>query len=250
MLDLDRRSLLGFLGVALVELAAGCSSLRRPAQSAASSWLREIDNACDELRSGSISQRQWQSATETVLEGADLKTLLAELQFEQVVSDFRLPDLGVTTKRLSRLETAFPGHLFVAKVFGVQRDRAIIPHGHRNMTSVHLVLSGAFGLRQFDRVSETDSHMVIRQTVDEAAPAGSVSSISDETNNVHWFRATSDRAYTLDFIVPNLAGRPTEIHNLDPQVGRRISATEFEVPTIEVGEALRKYGKSNWEFAT
>ena len=250
MLDLDRRSLLGFLGVALVELASGCSSLRRPARICASTWLREIDSACAELRSGAISASQWQFETEAILGGADLTTLLAELDFERVISDFRLPDLGVTTKRLSRLESAFPGHLFVAKVFGVQRDRAIIPHGHRNMTSVHLVLSGAFGLRQFDRVSETDSHMVIRQTVDEAAPAGSVSSISDETNNVHWFRATSDRAYTLDFIVPNLAGRPTEIHNLDPQAGRRISATDLEVPKIEVGEALRKYGKSNWEFAT
>ena len=165
------------------------------------------------------------------------------------MSELRLPDLGVTTRRLPRLEGAFPEHRFIAKIFGVQRDRAIIPHGHRNMASAHLVLSGEFDLRQFDRVSETDEHMVIRQTVDETAPVGSASSISDEKNNIHWFRATSDRAYTLDLIISNLADRPFEIHNIDPQAGRRISATELEVPRLEVEEALRKYGKSNWEFA-
>ena len=249
MLDFDRRSLLTLLGVSLVELAAGCSLLRRPARAAASTWLREIDHACAELRSGEISQLHWQSATEATLGGADLRTLLAELEFERVVSNFSLPDLGVTTQRLSRLESAFPEHRFIAKIFGVQRDRAIIPHGHRNMASVHLVLSGEFGLRQFDKISESVEHMIIRQTLDETASVGSVSSISDEKDNVHWLRARSDRAYTLDLIVPNLAGRAFEIHNIDPQAGRRISATELEVPKIGVGEALQKYGKSNWEFA-
>jgi len=117
------------------------------------------------------------------------------------------------------------------------------------MASVHLVLSGEFGLRQFDKISESVEHMIIRQTLDETASVGSVSSISDEKDNVHWLRARSDRAYTLDLIVPNLAGRAFEIHNIDPQAGRRISATELEVPKIGVGEALQKYGKSNWEFA-
>ena len=249
MLDLDRRSLLGLLGVVLVDLAAGCSSLRRPVRSTASAWLGEIDRACAELRSGAISQSHWQSATEATLQGTDLPTLLAELEFERFVSGLRLPDLGVTTERLPRLENAFPGHRFIAKIFGVQRDRAIIPHGHRNMVSVHLVLNGEFDLRQFDRISETDEHMIIRQTVDETAPTGSVSSISDEKNNVHWFRATSDRAYTLDLIVSNLADRPFEINNIDPQAGQRTSATELKVPKLNVEEALRKYGKSNWEFA-
>ena len=117
------------------------------------------------------------------------------------------------------------------------------------MASVHLVLSGEFALRQFDKISETDEHMVIRQTVDETAHAGSVSSISDELNNVHWFSATSDRAFTLDLIVVNLSDRPYEIHNIDPQAGRRITHDELEVPKLEVTEALEKYGKFNWEFA-
>ena len=249
MLDLDRRSLMRLLGIALVELAAGCSSSRPPSRAAASSWLREIDHQCGQLRIGLISPREWQSAMETALEGADLKALLTELDFDQVVSNFNYPDLGVAMKRISRLENAFPGHSFVAKIFGAQRDRAIIPHGHRNMASAHLILNGEFGLRQFDKVSETESQMVIRQTVDEAAPIGSVSSISDEKNNVHWLRATTHRAYSLDLIVIDLADRPFEIHNIDPQAAQRISTTDLEVPKIDVEEALRKYGKSNWEFA-
>lgn len=249
MLDLDRRSLLSFLGVALIEFAAGCSSLRRPVRSAASAWLVEIDGACAALRSGEISQSDWQSATEATLRDTDLSTLLAEVEFERIAAELRLPDLGVTTQRISRLESAFPDRCFIAKIFGVQRDRAIIPHGHKNMASAHLVLSGEFEIRQFDRISETADHMVIRQTVDEIAPVGSVSSISDEKNNVHWLRATSDRAYTLDLIVSNLADRPFEIHNIDPQAGRRINASDLTVPKLNVDEALRKYGKSNWELS-
>ena len=100
MPDLDRRTLLGFLGVALVEFAAGCSSLRRPVRSAASAWLAEIDGACAALRSGEITPPGWQSATEATLRETDLSTLLAELEFERIAADLHLPDLGVTTQRL------------------------------------------------------------------------------------------------------------------------------------------------------
>ena len=117
------------------------------------------------------------------------------------------------------------------------------------MASAHLVLSGEFALRQFDKISETSEHMVIRQTVEDAAPAGSVSSISDEKNNVHWFLATSAHAYTLDLIVLNLSGKQYEIHNLDPLAGQRVGPGELRVPKMEVGAALKKYGKSTWEFA-
>ena len=80
----------------------------------------------------------------------------------------------------------------------MRRDRAIIPHGHKNMVSCHYVLKGEFRLKQYDKVDETDNHMIIAPTIDEVARVGSHSSISDEKNNVHWLRATTETAFTFD----------------------------------------------------
>ena len=250
MIDLDRRAFMALASVGLVELAAGCSSLRGKRQAPLADWLRGIDETSMGLGAGHISPSEWQSATEAILGNMDNRTLLRELNFDEIVTDLVLPDLGVTTRRLHSLETAFPGNHFIAKIFGVQRGRAIIPHGHRNMVSAHTVLSGEFALRQFDKVAEDDHSMVIRQTVDESAPVGSTSSISDEKNNVHWFVATTDRAYTLDLIVVDLAGQAWEVHNIDPLAGEPVGNMELRVPKLDVETALQKYGNSNWDFPT
>ena len=246
MFELDRRLFLSLLGVSLVELASANSPQKVSSQRPVPAWLPDIEAASQELRSGSLTQVEWQSAIEKTLGSLDLVSVLNELDFDRVIAGFDYPNLGVTTKRLRNLEKAFPGKIFIAKIFGVQRDRAIIPHGHSNIASAHLVLNGEFSLRQFDKISETDKHMIIRQTVEELAPAGSVSSISDDKNNVHWFIATSAHAYTLDFIILDLSDKPYQIHNLDPLAGILISPGELRVPKIGVESALQKYGKSTW----
>jgi hypothetical protein len=124
----------------------------------------------------------------------------------------------------------------------MRRDRAIIPHGHKNMVSCHYVLKGEFRLRQYDKVGETDTHMIIVPTIDEVARAGSHSSISDERNNVHWLRATTDTAFTFDVLVVDLKGKPTGINNIDPDGAEKLSGHQLRVRKLPVGEALRKYG--------
>jgi len=86
---------------------------------------------------------------------------------------------------------------FTSRVFGMQQDRAIIPHGHRNMVSCHYVLKGEFRLRSYDRIADDDTHMIIEPAVDELARPGSHSSISDERNNVHWLIAKTGPAFTF-----------------------------------------------------
>jgi hypothetical protein len=104
------------------------------------------------------------------------------------------------------------------------------------------VLKGEFQLRQYDKVGETDTHMIIVPTVDEAARAGSHSSISDERNNVHWLRATTDTAFTFDVLVVDLKGKPTDINNIDPDGAEKLSGHQLRVRKLPVEEALRKYG--------
>jgi hypothetical protein len=246
---LDRRTLLTYLGIGLVGFATGSRASSGRTADRAQRWAAQIDRISEDLRKQIISQIEWQHAAEQTLGGLHLDKLLHDLQFDTLLEGFVFPDLGVNTIRLRQLESAFPDRSFLAKIFGVKKDRAIIPHGHRNMASAHLVLGGKFALRQFDKVTETPDHMVIEPSVDTIAPIGSVSSISDDKNNVHWFRATSEHAFTLDVIVTNLRGAKWEVHNIDPANGERIGGGRIRVPKLGVAQALEKYGKSSWDLA-
>ena len=72
---------------------------------------------------------------------------------------------------------------------------------------------------------------------------GESSSISDEKNNVHWFVANSDTAYTFDVILLDLAGEKYDIHNLDIYEKQDLSDGTMRVPIMDVATALKKYGK-------
>jgi hypothetical protein len=125
----------------------------------------------------------------------------------------------------------------------MSKDRAIIPHGHRNRVSCHRVIGGELRLRQYDRVRDDADHLWLRPTRDEVAGLGSSSSISDLKDNVHWLVATTPRAHTFDVIVTGLGGQRTQIDNLDMANAQRVQGDVLRVPRIEVGAALAKYGK-------
>jgi hypothetical protein len=139
-----------------------------------------------------------------------------------------------------------PQYAFYKKIFGLKKGRAIIPHGHKNMVSAHLIIKGEFELKHYDKVEEDGGHMIIRPTIDKIAAVGSASSISDEKNNVHWFKTRSDYAFTFDVIMTNLDpqhGRPYEIDNIDPLTAEKLSGNLLRVRKLDVDEALKKYGK-------
>lgn len=211
-------------------------------------WAHELNELCLDLRQHSISLVQWQEQVEEFLAQVELKELLRLIDFEKLTEGFEFPDLGVHAKnvRLPRLEELPEQYAFFAKVFGVKQGRAIIPHGHKNMVSAHLVLRGEFELRHYDRLEDQRDYMIITPTIDTLAKAGEVSSISDEKNNIHWFITRSDHAFTFDVIMTNLDpafGKPYDIENIDPAEAEQISGNLLRVKKLSVDEALRKYGK-------
>src|ERR1700760_305333 len=170
--------------------------------------------------------------------------MLAAIDFDRLTHAFDYPDLGVNTRPVEfpRLAGIPADPLFFPKVFGMRRGRADIPHGHKNMVSSHYVLKGEFRLRQYDKVEETDTHMVIAPTIDEVARVGSHSSISDDKGNVHWLLATTETAFTFDVIVLDLKGKPWDVENVDADGAERVSGNLLRVRKLPVEEALRKYG--------
>jgi len=207
-------------------------------------WVKDLNEMSRDLRAGRITPVQWQAKTAELYRRIETAELLAAIDFDKLTAGFEYPDLGVSTRRVEfpRLGGLPQDVAFLSKIFGMSRDRAIIPHGHKNMVSCHYVLKGELRLRQYDKVEETEHHMVIEPTVDEMARTGSFSSISDDRNNVHWLRATTGTAFTFDVLVLDLKGKPADVNSIDPYAAEKVSGGRLRVRKLSVDEALHKYG--------
>lgn len=209
-----------------------------------SQWVKQLKEMALDLKKGTITQAMWQENIKTLFDQISLEELLAAVEFDKLLASYAYPDLGVAVRR-----TRFPGLddvperlQFGSKIFGMKKNRAIIPHGHKNMVSCHYVLKGELHLRHYDKVEEDDTHMIIAPTIDEVATVGSHSSISDAKNNIHWLRAQTDVAFTYDVIVSDLNGKPYEVDNIDPYEAEHVSGNMIRAKKLDVQTALEKYG--------
>ncbi len=207
-------------------------------------WLKRLQEMSLDLKTWAITPAQWQGRISELFDRVELKDLLELVEFERLLENFDYPDLGVATRpvRFPKLSGTPSSLAFSGKVFGMQRDRAIIPHGHKNMVSCHYVLRGELHLRHYDKLAEDDTHMIIEPTIDQVAKVGSHSSISDEKNNIHWLRAATETAFTFDVLVLDLNGRRYEIDNIDPYDAKPMGDNLLRVRKLGVDQALKKYG--------
>lgn len=125
----------------------------------------------------------------------------------------------------------------------MKKDRAIIPHGHSNMASAHLILKGELHLRQYEKIRQEEDSLIIRASVDRITKTGEYSSISDEKDNVHWFTANTQTVFTFDVIMLDLNNKTYDIHNLDIFEKQDLQDGTQRVPILNVENALKKYGK-------
>jgi len=207
--------------------------------------LTQLNEYCADLKKQTISPIEWQNNLAALYRQVELSDLLELIDFENLIKRFKYPDLGVNTKTVQfpKLEGLPEEMVFVKKIFGMQKGRAIIPHGHSNMVSSHLVIKGEMHLRQYEKVREEKDHLVISPTIDKNCKLWESSSISDAQNNVHWFVANSETAFTFDVIVLDLKEKPYDIHNIDIYEKQDLSDGMMRIPLLDVNTALKKYGK-------
>lgn len=208
-------------------------------------WAIRLEEYCRDLNSKRLEPAEWQQHLARLFAQIELQELLQFIDFEKLSENLQLPDLGVSTRTVW-----FPGinglpakTVFNKKIFGMRQGRSIIPHGHSNMASGHLVLRGKLYLRQYDRLRLTRDEIEIVPTIAESIGAGRFSSISDEKNNAHWFVAEKGPAYTFDLIMLDLNDNNYDIHNMDIDAASKTSRGVLRVPLIPVDKALAKYGK-------
>lgn len=247
---MDRKKFIkGLLGTitsfALMDSLIASNAINPKIRPLTEHWAILIHEYCSDLKKDAIDPVEWQSLIHELYQKIDLTELVQFIDFDRLLKGFEYPDLGVSTKmvRFPKL-TGLPERTsYVKKVFGMQRDRAIIPHGHSNMSSAHLILKGEMHLRNYDKIAQDKERMIIRPTVDKIIYPGDSSSISDDKDNIHWFIANSETAFTFDVIVLDLNEQPYDIHNLDMYAKEEHGDGTLGVPILDVETALQKYGK-------
>ena len=128
----------------------------------------------------------------------------------------------------------------------MKKGRAIVPHAHHNMTSMHMVLAGNVQARHFDRVSNELNYLTIKPALDKEFVRGDLSTVSDQKDNIHWFEALSEPVFI--FSVGVFKVNPDEDFTgrdyIDPRGGEKIGNGLIRARRIGEKEARSLYGKS------
>lgn len=243
--DFNQKISSAIISYALIDSLFATDAIGKPIEPIVQHWSKRLNEMCQDLKLEKISQRQWQTQIEALFRQVEMNELLKFIDFEKLIKGFQYPDLGVNVKyvKFPKLDGIPQKTVFLKKIFGMKKNRAIIPHGHSNMSSAHLVLKGSFALKHYDKVKEENNHLIIKPTIDKKISIGDASSISDSHNNIHWFIADSDVAFTFDVIMLDLNKKHYDIHNIDINAGEKIANNLIRAKKLDVETALKKYGK-------
>jgi hypothetical protein len=229
----------------LFQQAARAGALEGSLKWSARPWLRELDEASAALAAGGLAPREWQRTIEDTLGRVELRDFLRSLDFESLARQARFPAQAEGMQRLyfpqedGRLQPlAFRPYLFT-----LEKGAAVVPHGHHNMATMHMVLQGEARVRHFDKLEADASHMLIRPAGDVLAQPGDVSSVSDEQHNIHWFQAHSGRVLMFNIGVYQVKPGPFgERDYIDPLGGTQESGGLVRAARLARAEAYAKYG--------
>lgn len=234
-------------------LCGGLLQLSRLAEASSLSsrhaaWWAELSRVSARLRRDSSLQLHWQTEVTRLCRSVEFEALQTAIRFEALQQRFvaqRWNELGPFVQ-----EAADPllqmGRPFRLRLFSLPRGRSIVPHGHNNIASAFLVLHGSCRGRHYERVSDATEYLLLRPSSDHTYAVGTVSTISDERDNVHWFTAGNTGAQLLNVMVRvgphgrHHGLRPSRIY-LDPTVASRSDGL-IEARRMNVLEATRRFG--------
>lgn len=246
-LGLTRRAHLTGMFCAFVTVAlAGEVAVARPRRRmAARDWIDRQDELAQALKRGQLSPRTWMDEVEGLAREIDVTELMADVNTARLSAASR-PSTNDPHKRSVRFidATGEPRRLtYAAALFDFSPTHVITPHGHRHMVSAHLVVGGSLRIRNFDRLRDEQDAMVIRPTRDVVAPVGTLSAMSSERDNIHWFVPHGGPARTFDIVISGLdAGQPDyEIQAVDPLGGRRLADGSIVAPLMSFEASSARY---------
>jgi hypothetical protein len=238
----------GALTFSLVRALCGDRILRAAVRPLAVKWLSEVEEMSSGLKGHKLSPGEWQTKVEELFRRVELKDLLRSINYDELIKNPLFPEDHESALELEFPQVeGLPSELTYIPMFvAFKKGRAIVPHGHRNMVSMHMALEGEVHARHYERRGSDDAHMLIEPTLDKTFARGELSTVSDERNNTHWFKATSDHAFMFNVAVfgldgtKNFSGRDY----IDPLGAERLGDGTLRARRINFEEAKKLYGNT------
>jgi hypothetical protein len=211
-------------------------------------WLIEMESLTKQLRQGQLKGVEWQSQIEYLLSRVDYNDLLRAIDFEKLAKTAVFPEDHESAEDVDFSNNpGLPEDLSFAPYFyAMRKGTAIVPHGHRNMASMHMMLKGRSHCWQFERVVDEAQYLTIKPTNDKELEIGAVTTVSDHRTNIHWFRALTEPVFMFNIGVFRI--NPAETFDgrqcIDPLGGEKLKDGLIRARRIELKEAYALYGKS------
>ena len=224
-----------------------------PIEDKLESWKKRLHDVSNQLGKGTISGLQWQEEMDRIYGDTPVKDLLAMIQYDDLKQSILKKDLNGRGEHFlnigipgvaDEVTGKEPGQVLITKLAYIQKGRHIPPHGHSNMVSAFLCVSGDFDVKLYDKIEDNEQEMVVRQTLDQKkASVGTWSSISDYKSNVHWLTATSDNCFLFTCKLIRLeTGREMRGRiNIDMRDPKQIGSETYRAKKISFQEAAEIY---------
>jgi len=244
----NRSLLSSLLTFSLVKHLDQLDSLASPVKPIVRKWLNDMEQVTVELRKGRVAPVEWQRQIESLLSKVEMSDLLSAIDYDRIAKAAVFPEDHESAEDIHFARTkGLPEELSFAPYFyALRKGVAIVPHGHRNMSSMHMMLKGQSQGWQFERVNDEKDYLTIKPTSDSVLNVGAVTTVSDRSTNVHWFKALTEPVFMFNIGVfginpaKDFSGRDY----IDPLGGEKLKDGLIRARRIELKEAYRLYGKS------
>ena len=240
------QSMLGALtAFGLIETLWSRDLFAAPVKPIIEKWVKDLVEMTGDLKGARITDVAFQSQMEALFQRVDLSELCSLVDFDEVEKR-PLPTngaavIGVDLRKVDGLPEKLA---FGKQIFACAKDRSIVPHGHRNLCTGFIILKGKWHGRHYDKLETRDDHYIITPTIDREFDPGSLSTVSDHRDNVHWFKAVSETAYIFNVhiyadwtVSSSTSGRLY----LDPD-GEKLPGDLIRAPKMSLEECHAKYG--------
>jgi hypothetical protein len=246
-----RDVLLGGLGtVAVAQFMRLCLATKAYAATVATdleSWHLGLATIARDFRSDHLTFPQWHAAIEDLNSRVPLQDLMAYLKVEEVRPRLLALGHGEHFEKLNLPSIEGYGRPFTSSVFCVTPGGAIPPHGHNNLVTAHLLLRGQLHTRTFERLHDEPGMVTVKPKRDAMLTIGTTVTMSDDIENIHWFTAQKDLAFSFQISasVPrpkpevNEAAKGGRVY-LDMR-GKPRSDGTIEAPVINEAESHRLF---------
>ncbi len=194
------------------------------------------------LRRGEITQTQWQDMIVPLMQRVTADELAGAVELELLRRRTPRAARGAAVQRVARIDELEHDEGAAVRVFFFGAGRTDPPHCHFNSVTAHMVLSGTFRVRHYERLREEPGRFILRSSRDRRIGPGDITSISELRENAHWHAAVTD-GVLLDVEQGRLdPTRPVRRRQMVDPTTTPLADGSIVAPSLTYAEALRRFG--------